>query len=230
MIKCIIVDDEPLAVELLESYVRSVDTLELMGSFNNPVHAINFTIKEKPDLIFLDIRMPEMTGVQVMEVIGSLSKIVVTSAYPDYGLVGYEHSVVDYLMKPIDYDRFLKAVQKARDFLLLPAYSTVPRKYFFIKTDGKLVRIDFDDILYIEGLRDYVAVHTVSEKLISLDTLLNMESQLPAGQFARIHKSYLVSLEKIDTIEGSRVFVGNTILPVGSLYREKFLKLIKSSS
>ena len=196
MIKCIIVDDEPLAVELLESYVRSVDTLELMGSFNNPVHAINFTIKEKPDLIFLDIRMPEMTGVQVMEVIGSLSKIVVTSAYPDYALVGYEHSVVDYLMKPIDYDRFLKAVQKARDFLLLPAYSTVPRKYFFIKTDGKLVRIDFDDILYIEGLRDYVAVHTVSEKLISLDTLLNMESQLPAGQFARIHKSYLVSLEK----------------------------------
>ena len=157
MIKCIIVDDEPLAVELLESYVRSVDTLELMGSFNNPVHAINFTIKEKPDLIFLDIRMPEMTGVQVMEVIGSLSKIVVTSAYPDYALVGYEHSVVDYLMKPIDYDRFLKAVQKARDFLLLPAYSTVPRKYFFIKTDGKLVRIDFDDILYIEGLRDYVA-------------------------------------------------------------------------
>ena len=230
MIKCIIVDDEPLAVELLESYVRSVDTLELMGSFNNPVHAINFTIKEKPDLIFLDIRMPEMTGVQVMEVIGSLSKIVVTSAYPDYALVGYEHSVVDYLMKPIDYDRFLKAVQKARDFLLLPAYSTVPRKYFFIKTDGKLVRIDFDDILYIEGLRDYVAVHTVSEKLISLDTLLNMESQLPAGQFARIHKSYLVSLEKIDTIEGSRVFVGNTILPVGSLYREKFLKLIKPSS
>ena len=230
MIKCIIVDDEPLAVELLESYVRSVDTLELMGSFNNPVHAINFTIKEKPDLIFLDIRMPEMTGVQVMEVIGSLSKIVVTSAYPDYALVGYEHSVVDYLMKPIDYDRFLKAVEKARDFLLLPAYSTVPRKYFFIKTDGKLVRIDFDDILYIEGLRDYVAVHTVSEKLISLDTLLNMESQLPAGQFARIHKSYLVSLEKIDTIEGSRVFVGNTILPVGSLYREKFLKLIKPSS
>ena len=230
MIKCIIVDDEPLAVELLESYVRSVDTLELMGSFNNPVHAINFTIKEKPDLIFLDIRMPEMTGVQVMEVIGSLSKIVVTSAYPDYALVGYEHSVVDYLMKPIDYDRFLKAVQKARDFLLLPAYSTVPRKYFFIKTDGKLVRIDFDDILYIEGLRDYVAVHTVSEKLNSLDTLLNMESQLPAGQFARIHKSYLVSLEKIDTIEGSRVFVGNTILPVGSLYREKFLKLIKPSS
>ena len=230
MIKCIIVDDEPLAVELLESCVRSVDTLELMGSFNNPVHAINFTIKEKPDLIFLDIRMPEMTGVQVMEVIGSLSKIVVTSAYPDYALVGYEHSVVDYLMKPIDYDRFLKAVQKARDFLLLPAYSTVPRKYFFIKTDGKLVRIDFDDILYIEGLRDYVAVHTVSEKLISLDTLLNMESQLPAGQFARIHKSYLVSLEKIDTIEGSRVFVGNTILPVGSLYREKFLKLIKPSS
>ena len=223
-------DDEPWASDLLTSYIQKVDYLQLLLASDNPVQALNYITVHKPDLVFLDIRMPEMTGLQVMEMIGTSAKIIVTSAYSEYALHAFEHNIVDYLMKPIEFSRFFKSAERAKDAIVKApqklGIEPLTRKYLFIKTDGKLVKVNFNEILYIEGLKDYIAIHTLQGKLISLDSLLNMEGLLPAQTFLRVHKSYIVSLEHIETIERNRLFIKEHVIPIGEQHRQNLFKMI----
>jgi DNA-binding LytR/AlgR family response regulator len=231
MIRCMIIDDEPWAIDLLKSYIAEVPFLELLYASENPVEALNHLRKETVDLIFLDIQMPRMTGIRFMEVLEQKSRVIVTTAYSEYALLGYEHNIVDYLLKPIEFSRFYKAVQKVYE-LPAPALNVPPvpaRAYLFIKTDGKLVKVAFTEILFVEALKDYISVCTTKGKLISLDSLINMEKLLPAHLFIRVHKSFIVSLEKIETVERNRIFIGEHVLPIGDLYKEKFMQMIGKS-
>jgi DNA-binding LytR/AlgR family response regulator len=235
MARCIIIDDEPWAIDLLKSYIAKVDWLELVYASENPLEALNYLAKEKADLVFLDIQMPELTGLQVLKLLDKNTKVIVTTAYTEYAIQGYEHDIIDYLLKPIEFGRFYKAVQKVKEqSIATPTPDTaaaIPpnasRHFIFIKTDGKLVKVNFSAITYIEGLKDYIAVHTTTGKLISLDSLINMEAVLPSSQFIRIHKSYIVNIEKIEVIEKNVMFIGAQTLPIGLNYREALLKLLQ---
>lgn len=233
MIRCIIVDDEPWAIDLMKSYISKIDFLQLVFASENPVQALNYIGNEKVDLIFLDIQMPELTGIQFMKLLNKGAKVIVTSAYSQYAIDGYEHDVLDYLLKPIEFDRFFRAARKAKESLSplqnIPALAEpfgAERHFIFIKTDGKLVKVNFSDMLFIEGLKDYISIHTKKGALISLDSLLNMESLLPPTLFIRIHKSFILNIDKIDVVEKNRVFIGEKVIPVGELYKEKLMKIL----
>jgi len=232
MIRCVIVDDEPWALELLKSYISGVTNLELSFATQNPVEALDYMHNHPVDLLFLDIQMPEMTGLQLMSLTNKNLPIIVTSAYSEYALEGYSFSVVDYLLKPIELSRFMKAVQKVQD--LIGVYSKndslfVKEKinpFIFIKTDGRLCKILIQDVNYLEAKKDYVQIHLQGETLLTLDSLNNFELQLGEYGFIRIHKSYLISIQKIDFVEGNRVKIGDTYLPIGETYKKKFLQFI----
>ena len=230
MIKCAIIDDEPWAIDLLKSYVEKIDYLQLIFTSENPVQALNLLHTQKIDLVFLDIQMPEMNGLDLLQVLDPHTRAILTTAYSEYALQGYEHNVTDYLLKPIEFARFVKSVQKAKQSMeALQAVTQMqnpPRNFLFIKTDGKLVKILHDEILFIEGLKDYIAIHTTQDKLISLDSLFNMESVLPSWQFCRIHKSFIVAINKIETIEKNRVFIKDHVLPVGEQYKARFMNAL----
>jgi DNA-binding LytR/AlgR family response regulator len=227
MIRCLLVDDEPWALELLSSYVAKVGTLELVAATDKPLDALSFAVPSKTDLIFLDIQMPGLNGLQFMEAINNSCKVIITSAYAEYAIQGFEHNVVDYLLKPIAFDRFCKAVQKIPE--QLPVQPLVTANHVFIKTDSKLVKVDFSELLFLEGARDYVMIHTQNDKLVTLDSLKNLEATLPATQFVRIHKSYIVSIDKITAIEKSRVVINDHYLPIGENYKASFLAMINKS-
>ena len=234
MIKCVVVDDEPWAVDLLVSYINKVDFLTLSLATNSPIEALRFIANHPVDLIFLDINMPEMTGIQVMEIMSNKVPIVISSAYPEYALNGYDYNVIGNLLKPIEYDRFLKAslkadhiIKSAKDKLMVND-NIAKKDFLFIKTDGKLIRVKYDEILYIEGKRDYISITTTIDKLISLDTLSNMETVLPATMFIRIHKSFIIALDKINFIQGNRVSINCDYLPIGDTYKSTLLKATKN--
>ncbi|ASZ12621.1 LytTR family DNA-binding domain-containing protein [Chitinophaga pendula] len=227
MIRCLLVDDEPWALELLASYLQKVPGLTLVAACDLPLEALRFATPEHTDLIFLDIQMPELDGLQFMQAIDHQCKVVITSAYTEYAIHGYEHNVVDYLVKPIAFERFYKAVQKASS-LLAPATTaavapTPPLPHIFIKTDNKLVKVRYDEILYLEGARDYVLIHTTKDKLITLDSLRNLEELLPKHLFTRIHKSYVVAIDKVDAVEKNRIVIGADYLPIGERHRAAFM-------
>ena len=229
-IKTAIVDDEPLAVELLSDYVSKTDSLQLVEASTDVYKVLKLVQDGCIDLLFLDIQMPELTGIQFMKIIDERCKVIITTAYTEYALDGYEFNVVDYLLKPISYERFSKAVNK----VLLP--STIENKaakkpdHIFIKSEYKLVRVNLADILYIESLRDYIAIHTLQQqKIMSLESLRNMESVLPADEFLRVHKSYIVSLKKISYVEKNRIVINQQYIPIGDSYQEKFFETIKLS-
>jgi len=227
MIRCLLVDDEPWALELLSSYVAKLGTLELVAATDKPLDALSLAVPSKTDLIFLDIQMPGLNGLQFMQAINNSCKVIITSAYAEYAIQGFEHNVVDYLLKPITFERFCKAVQKvSKELPLQPVLTT---NHVFIKTDSKLVKVDFSEIIFLEGARDYVMIHTHKDKLVTLDSLKNLEAILPATQFVRIHKSYIVCLDKITAIEKSRVVIGDQYLPIGENYKAPFLALINKS-
>lgn len=231
MIRCLLVDDEPWALELMVSYVSKIPELELVAASDKPLQALSLAIPEKTDLIFLDIQMPELDGLQFMKSINNKCKVIITSAYTEYAIDGFEHNVIDYLLKPISFERFVKAVQKAREQLALvaPVAPAVPVQHIFIKTDNKLVKVRFDEILYLEGARDYVLIHTAKDKIVTLDSLRNLEDSLPAALFARIHKSYIVGIDKIDTVEKNRVVIGEHYLPIGESHKSSFLNVLNRS-
>ncbi len=229
--KCVILDDEPLAVELLTKYINDTEALTLSFASTNPFEAIQFIQKNEVEVIFLDMQMPELTGLQVLKIIGSGYKVIFTTAYTDYALDGYEYNITDYLLKPISYERFLKSIQKIQTVINAPNAKSIVLEddFIFIKTDGKMIKINISDIQFIEGLKDYISIQTNTEKLITLQNLKNFEEHLSTQQFMRVHKSYIVALNKIDSIERNRIFIGTHIIPIGDTYREQFLKRIEGN-
>ncbi|MFC4687656.1 LytR/AlgR family response regulator transcription factor [Epilithonimonas pallida] len=224
-IKCIVVDDEPLAVSLLSSYVEKMPFLELVYSSENPIEALEYIQKKEADLIFLDIQMPELTGINFMKIVGNKLKYILTTAYAEYALEGYEHNVVDYLLKPISFDRFQKSALKAQERFAVNRDSN--DSYFFVKSSGQQHRINFNEILYIESIKDYVNINTGNQEYIVLDTLKSLENQLPEN-FARVHKSFILNLEKIEKIDVKNVFLNSgKEIPIGETYKSEFFLKIK---
>ena len=236
-IRCAILDDEPMAVALLSKYVEKISSFELVKATTNPFEILELIAQTTIDVLFIDIQMPELTGIQMMEMLGNKTKFVITSAYSEYALKGYEHNVVDYLLKPISFDRFYKCIQKIESLAqekpaptveIVPKTEEKPDEILFIKTDGKLVKINLNDLLLVEGLKDYLYLHLKNEKLIVLDTLKDFEAKLPASDFMRVHKSYIIRLDQIETIERNRVFIQKNIVPIGETYKIKFQDWVKS--
>jgi DNA-binding LytR/AlgR family response regulator len=230
------VDDEPMARNLLAEYVKKVPFLTLIDSCASPLAAIEVLRNKQVDILFLDIQMPEITGLSLLKVLQKKPLVILTTAYSEYALEGYELDVVDYLMKPITLDRFLRAVDKASQRLIVPAHSSniqerpvaEPAKPFiFVKDGTKLVKIRWNDILYIEGLKDYVAIYTRQQKIVSLQRIKTLEVQLPADRFIRIHHSYIIALDAIDTIHKEKVQIGNVFLPISDSYRKPFKEFIE---
>lgn len=238
MIRCIVVDDKPLAIDILNDYISKVPDLSLVFSSTNPLEALEYLMKNEVDLVFLDIQMPQLNGVQFMKIVQGKCKIVLTTAYTEYALDGFENDAIDYLLKPISFERFYKAVQKAQHYFNAKSEPQVLAQvietnaipdYIFVKTEYKLVKINTDDILYIEGMQNYVAIYTKTEKIISLQNIKKMEEQLPKKQFARVHKSYMVALNKINSIERSRIYIADAVIPLGDVYRDGFYQSISAN-
>lgn len=228
-IRCIVVDDEPLAVELLADYLQKTPGMQLVLKTTHVLDALHSVQQGHADLLFLDIQMPELTGIQFMKIIRNACPVILTTAYAEYALEGYEYDVVDYLLKPVTFERFMVAVEKAKRRLEQAASKEMPTpvEHIFIKTEYRIQKIDLNDILYIEALRDYIAIHMPSGKILSLESLRNMEEILPASHFIRIHKSYIINQNKIEFLERGKVIINKQYLPVGDTYREKFLSRIK---
>ncbi|WP_214071997.1 LytTR family DNA-binding domain-containing protein [Mucilaginibacter sp. dw_454] len=239
MIRCLIVDDEPLALHILEDYISKIPFMELVKSTTNPIEALTMVQDGNIDLVFLDVQMPELTGIQFLRIANGKTKVILTTAYPQYALEGYELDVVDYLLKPIAFDRFFKAAQKAQGIIHpskatateQPAPAQQPQNDFasdfiFVKSEHKIQKVYLHQILFIEGLKDYISIFTTTERIITLQNMKKMEDTLPSQHFVRVHKSYIVALNKIDSIERSRIRIGDKIIPVGDTYRDDFFKII----
>ncbi|MCR8559169.1 LytTR family DNA-binding domain-containing protein [Mucilaginibacter sp. BJC16-A38] len=238
-LRCLIIDDKPLAIDILADYTRKVPFLELVATTTNPIEGLNIVREQNIDLVFLDIQMPELTGIQFIKISGKQCKIVLTTAYTEYALDGYEHDVVDYLLKPIAFERFYRAAEKAFNLIAIQPNSNIkaapivvtekPAEYLFVKTEHRIQKINLVDILYIEALQNYVSLNTTAGRVMSLQPLKKIEEQLPAVEFIRVHKSYIISLRHISSVERSRIFIGDTIIPVGDSYRDGFYKVIEKS-
>ena len=243
ILKCIAVDDEPLALDIIEDYVSKVPFLELVKRTENAIEALQLVQAGGIDLVFLDIQMPDLTGIQFLKIASGKSNYILTTAYSQYALESYDLNVSDYLLKPIAFDRFYKAVEKVHNqlqkaepnpaseppqiqsFVSAPAAQQV-QDFIFVKTEHKIQKIQLDDILYIEGLKDYISIFTKTERVITLQNMKKMEETLPKGDFIRVHKSYIIALDKIESIERSRITIASKIIPVGDTYRDAFFRLI----
>lgn len=238
MLRCIAVDDEPSATRLLGAYIQKTPGLALAGTTTNPLEALQWVQEGRTDVVFLDIQMPELTGLQFLRLCGNRCKIILTTAYPEYALEGYEHDVVDYLLKPIAFERFLRAVQKAQALAAtLPAALPLPAppaaaagSYLFVKGESKnkFLRVSYADILYAEALGNYVAIHVLGQRLITYQTLKELTEQLPQPSFLRVHKSFLVSIDKITMVDGNTIYVQDKAIPVGETYRDALFQLVRS--
>lgn len=238
MIRCVIVDDKPLAVDILKDYVSKIPFMELIDSTTNPLEALNLVLEGNIDLIFLDIQMPELNGLQLMKIVQEKCKVILTTAYSEYAVEGFENDAIDYLLKPISFERFYKSALKAQLAInqknppvatgQLPPVQEKEISSIFVKTEYKLVRIDISDILYVEGMQNYVIIHTLKEKVMCLQSMKKTEEQLPASAFIRVHKSYIIALNKINSVERSRIYIAGQIIPLGDVYRNAFLKAIEA--
>lgn len=236
MLNCVIIDDEPLAREGLANYVREIDFLHLVDTCQNPVQLMKLLDKHAVDLIFLDIQMPKMNGIDFLKTVQKLPIVIITTAYPSYALEGFQLNVLDYLLKPITFDRFFQSVNKAKDYHQLLSLSAVPATtptkqeahpdYFFIKCGSKYERIYFVDILYIEGTQNYVSIITTKGKFMTLLYLKNLEQNLDSQAFIRVHKSYIVAIHKIDGIEGNEIFIQSHRIPISRNYRDHVISQV----
>lgn len=229
-LSCLVVDDEPLALELMEAYVKRTPFLELKGSFSNALETLTTLEKEPVDLVFLDIQMPDLSGLELSRFISDEVKIIFTTAFEQYALEGFKVDALDYLLKPISYPEFLRAAQKALHWKEMQSAALASRKEdedIFIRTGSKLVRIHLPDILYIEGMQDYVKIY-LSGQSAPVVALFNMKSfeEMLSLPFMRIHRSYIINLDKVTMVERNRVFVGDTYVSVSDSYREQFLEQI----
>ena len=243
---CIIVDDEPLALDIIEDYISKVPFLELVKRTENAIEALQLVQAGGIDLVFLDVQMPELTGIQFLKIASGKSNYILTTAYSQYALESYDLNVSDYLLKPIAFDRFYKAVEKVHNLVKVaepvaapqPILTSAPfsaniqpvHDFIFVKTEHKIQKIELDDILYIEGLKDYISIYTKAERVITLQNMKKMEETLPSAQFIRVHKSYIISLDKIESIERSRITICGKIIPIGDTYRDEFFKRIDNNN
>ncbi|WP_289665769.1 LytR/AlgR family response regulator transcription factor [Flavobacterium panacagri] len=230
--KCIIVDDEPPATRILENYIGKVNFLEKAGVFNDSLKALEFLNKESVDVIFLDIQMPQLTGLQLSRIISKNIKIIFTTAYPDFALEGFELNAVDYLLKPISFERFYQAVSKlnSEPKIEISNQSNLP-DFLFVKTDGKnkFQKVFLTDILYVESLQNYVCIHTSKQQIITHSSLKNVIESLPDNEFIQIHKSYVVSLKHIESTDNFSVFINGKELPIGATFKDAFFDKIEKN-
>jgi len=232
MIRTIAIDDEPLALQLVTGYILKTPGLRLESQFDNPLDASEFIADNMVDLIFVDIQMPDLTGIEFTRLLEKGPKIIFTTAYEKYALEGFKLNIVDYLLKPFSYEEFLVSVRKVQKLIRLeeksPAKVEANEDFLFLKSDYKIKRINFNDIIYIEGFKDYVKVFTLgnSKPLLSLSSLKNLESKLPPDKFMRVHRSFIVNIQKINTIDRSRIVFGKEYIPVSDQYKDKFQEFI----
>lgn len=235
-INCLIIDDEPLAQRVLEKYIQGIPVLELVDKCNNALDAIEILKEKKIDLIFLDINMPKLSGLEFLRILKNPPLIIITTAYAEFAIQGFELDVVDYLMKPFGMERFLKAIQKVQDILKSKEHPSSSNavaeanedQYIFVKSSKKTFRLNLNDILYIEALGDYVKIYTTERMIISYHSMKNLENLLSPRQFPRIHKSFIVSLSKIELIEGNQVKMRDRYIPIGTNFKAEFEKLIRT--
>lgn len=222
--RCIIIDDEPHALELMADYIDRTPDLRLILKTQSATEGLDAILMNRPDLVFVDVQMPLINGVELIGKIRHLTtRVIITTAYPEYAIEGFELDVVDYLLKPITFERFTIAVTKFR----IKASNSLPKvDHIFVKVEHRLQRIPLSAVSYIESLRDYVAFHTDQGKILTLDSMKNMESLLPFTQFIRIHKSFIINLERIDYLERGRIIINKQYLPIGDTYREKVMKVL----
>jgi DNA-binding LytR/AlgR family response regulator len=227
-LSCIIVDDEPVARKILQEFVDKTPFLAPLGQFESATKAEAFLRNNVSDLIFLDIEMPKVSGLQLLQKIDIGSMVILTTAFPKYALEGYELDIIDYLLKPILFERFLKAVQKARDYYQMKNMASGAQQpsYIFIKSEKRIEKIEMNDILYAESIGNYVSICTETKKIIAYLTMKSLESQLPEEEFVKIHQSYLVNYSKITAIEGNGIKIGDKSLPISRNYRDMVMKIV----
>jgi two-component system, LytTR family, response regulator len=228
VIDCVVVEDEPLAMIRITEYIEKVSFLNLLKTFDNGIDAIQFLGTTRADLIFLDIQMDGFSGIQFLESSQRKQEVIITTAFDQYALKGFDLNVSDYLLKPYTFERFMQAVVKVRDKLGMQKIHETP-DYVFIKTEYRLEKIFTDKILYIEGVRDYRQIHTMDKKIMTLETFGDLEKKLPERAFCRVHKSFLVSISKIELVERDRIKINKVLIPISETYRDNFYKLISPS-
>jgi len=227
LIKCIIVEDEVLAQNVIQSHLQKVERFELVGVCNNALEAKEVLDKQEVDLIFLDIQLPGMTGLNFLRSLPNPPLVVLTTAYAEYALESYEFNIIDYLLKPISFERFSKTVNKIVDGRLFTREKdSLPGDHIFIKSNSKFFKVNFSEIIYIESMKDYLKIHTAEYKLVTHQTMNDMEKILPAKQFIRVHKSYIVAVAHIKTIYGNSIEMEKATIPIGINYKEKVMNLI----
>ncbi|GGE70523.1 LytTR family two component transcriptional regulator [Pedobacter psychrotolerans] len=237
MLNCIIIDDEPHVIDLLEIHAKKIPNVNIVKTFNNGFEALNFLENTNIDLIFVDIQMPEISGLEFIKVIGKRFDIVIISAFREYAIDGYENEIVDFLLKPVSYSRFVKALDKANEKKLTREQNiTLPTNddnFIVLKTEfkTKLLKVDIDDIMYVEGLKNYVSVFTKEQRIITLLNMKAFEEKLPKNKFIRTHRSYIISLSKVRLIDGNRIYLKDleTGIPLGDNYRENFYNRMKQN-
>jgi len=228
-IKCIITDDEPFARKGLQGYIQQIDFLDLRGTCENALELNSLLKQGSVDLLFLDIEMPYMTGIDFLKNLPTRPRVIFTTAYEKYALQGFELEVLDYLLKPIPFDRFLKAANKAFDYFRQQQTPTPTEDYIFVKADSKLEKIQFSDILFAEALENYVAIYTREKKIITHLALRMLQEKLPQASFIQPHKSYIVAIDKINSIEGNILHIGNYQVPISKYQKEEIMEKIVNS-
>jgi len=232
VINCVVIDDEYPAIQQMEDYISRVPFLRLLKSFNNAIESLNFLQTNPVDVLFLDIEMEGFSGLQLIKVLQHKPKIILTTAYDQYALKAFDLNVSDYLLKPISFERFIQAIDKLFDLFVQekPVDTSVNqyrRDYFFVKTEYRMQRVDFNDILFVEGMKEYLRIHTKTEKIMILESFKNLEELLPSHNFIRVHKSYIVALDKIVSIEKNRITIGSSIIPISETYKDAFFMILK---
>ncbi|MBI1305775.1 MAG: response regulator [Bacteroidetes bacterium] len=233
--KCLIVDDEPLALDVLESHLKSHPELELVARCSNAIEASEVLKNHQVDLIFIDIQMPEVTGIEFVKTLTNPPLLVFTTAYAEYAVEGFELDAIDYLLKPISLDRFNKAVAKAKEYYQLKNGNEVENseledEHIFVKANQKLIKVSYDDIKYVEAFADYVKIFIPEKRIVTLQTMKNMEKKLPAEKFCRIHRSFIVGLKHVQSYNSSEVEIDGNKLPIGKNYKDHFMELMKDNN
>ena len=229
-LKCLIIDDEPIARKVLQEFIADIEFLELAGQAENPLKAMALLRDNNIDIIFLDVNMPKINGIEFLKSAIITSQIIMTTAYSDYAVEAYGLNVLDYLLKPIAFERFLKACNKAKDTLELKKQPSLPNKnpndHFFIKCDNQIEKVMYDELLYAEAMMNYVMLYTTTKKMMVYITIKSLEDQLPADVFLKVHKSFIVNSSKIKSIEGSIINIGNTRITISQNLKEKVMQAI----
>ena len=232
---CIAVDDEPLALDIIENYVSKHPDLTLIARCNNAAEASEVLKNRSVDLMFLDIQMPEISGLSFIKSLETKPLFIFTTAFPDYAIEGFELDAIDYLLKPIAFDRFEKGVEKAKEYFRFKssddvAETNMENEYIFVKANQKLIKLSYSDIYYVEAFADYVKIFLEDKKIVTLQTMKNMEKKLPAEHFSRVHRSYIVNRNHVKSFSGSKIEVNEVSIPIGKNYKDPFLALMKSNN